>query len=51
MALVRDDPEKRYRLAHDFYAQADGALRRYGVAELSFLRCVRGTRAPVGVCG
>jgi hypothetical protein len=48
VAQVQDDPELRYRLARDFYWRASGPRRRYGVAELCFLRwCItRGVLAP-----
>ncbi|MFD7873053.1 hypothetical protein ACFV5G_02800 [Streptomyces sp. NPDC059766] len=38
IALVRDDVAARLALAQEFYAQACEPLRRYGHAELSFLR-------------
>ncbi|MGX1542412.1 hypothetical protein [Streptomyces adustus] len=38
IALVRDDVAARLALAREFYAQACEPLRRYGHAELSFLR-------------
>lgn len=47
---VRDDPRGRYELAASFYRHAEGARRRYGAAELSFLRweLSRGVLAPPG---
>ncbi|MEU6708190.1 hypothetical protein [Streptomyces wuyuanensis] len=48
VARVRDDPAGRYALAREFYRQATGPRRRYGRAELSFLRwsLARGVLAP-----
>ncbi|MFD9214399.1 hypothetical protein ACFVY9_15055 [Streptomyces sp. NPDC059544] len=48
VARVRDDPAGRYALARDFYRHATGPRRRYGRAELSFLRwsLARGVLAP-----
>jgi hypothetical protein len=45
---VRDDPAGRYQLAARFYRQSEGPRRRYGAAELSFLRWLlaRGVLAP-----
>ncbi|MFF3564489.1 hypothetical protein ACFYXS_31035 [Streptomyces sp. NPDC002574] len=48
VARVRDDPAGRYALAEEFYRQASGPRRRYGHAELSFMRWSlgRGVLAP-----
>lgn len=48
VARVRDDPAGRYALAREFYRQATGPRRRYGRAELGFLRwsLARGVLAP-----
>ncbi|MEU4093629.1 hypothetical protein [Streptomyces sp. NPDC026673] len=48
VAHVRDDPAARYALAQDFYRLATGPRRRYGHAELSFMRwsLARGVLAP-----
>lgn len=45
---VQDDPELRYRLACELYSHASGPRKRYGVAELSFMRwCIaRGVLSP-----
>jgi hypothetical protein len=45
---VRDEPGARYALAARFYRQVPGSRRRYGAAELSFLRweLARGVLAP-----
>ncbi|MFE1441985.1 hypothetical protein [Streptomyces sp. NPDC058739] len=48
IAPVRDDVHGRVALARDFYTDSSGPLRRYGHAELSFLRwsAARGVLAP-----
>jgi len=48
VAAVRDDPAGRLALARRFYRRAPRSLRRYGTAELSFLRweLARGVLAP-----
>ncbi|MGV9456866.1 hypothetical protein [Streptomyces sp. NPDC003635] len=48
VAHVRDDPAGRYALAREFYQLATGPRRRYGHAELSFMRwsLARGVLAP-----
>ncbi|MFJ5220399.1 hypothetical protein ACIP98_37650 [Streptomyces sp. NPDC088354] len=38
VARVRDDPAGRYAPAREFYQVASGPRRRYGHAELSFMR-------------
>src|SRR5690348_6626502 len=48
IALVRDDVDARLALAQEFYTHSSEPLRRYGHAELSFLRwsAARGVLAP-----
>ncbi|MFE2533656.1 hypothetical protein [Streptomyces sp. NPDC059371] len=48
IALVRDDVAARLALAQEFYTHSSEPLRRYGHAELSFLRwsAARGVLAP-----
>ncbi|MFD6556135.1 hypothetical protein [Streptomyces sp. NPDC058398] len=48
VALVRDDVPGRLALAQEFYTHSSEPLRRYGHAELSFLRwsAARGVLAP-----
>ncbi|MGW3248751.1 hypothetical protein [Streptomyces sp. NPDC001070] len=48
VAHVRDEPARRYALAREFYRNATGPRRRYGHAELSFMRwsLARGVLAP-----
>ncbi|MFJ4987694.1 hypothetical protein ACIP9H_28315 [Streptomyces sp. NPDC088732] len=48
VARVRDDPAGRYALAEEFYRLATGPRRRYGCAELGFMRwsLARGVLAP-----
>ncbi|MFF3417483.1 hypothetical protein ACFYW9_22680 [Streptomyces sp. NPDC002698] len=48
VALVRDDVSGRLALAQEFYTHSSEPLRRYGHAELSFLRwsAARGVLAP-----
>ena len=48
VARVRDDPAARYALAREFYRLATGPRRRFGHAELSFMRWSlgRGVLAP-----
>jgi hypothetical protein len=48
VARVRDDVSERYALAQEFYRTASWPCRRYGHAELSFMRwsLARGVLAP-----